>query len=172
MLLETATAAATAADKDQLAPTTRLAEAIQAYRAAAFTTCAVRAGGLAEAKLSNPDVVLFVQAQCLFYAGEYEPARRTFDRLGRKHPQSPHAPLALARQADCLWAQGRKRQAVALYARARAGRGSASRRLGPPGRVGLLARPVQAGSPALVGPAQAVPRTPLGRSVTPGPGRA
>ncbi len=120
MLAFAAPAAAEAPTAEQ-----RLKAVVQAYRQADFEGCLRQVSGLARAKLKNPDVVVFLQGQCLFYAGQPDAARRAFERLGREHPASPHAPLALARQGDCLWAMGRKAQAVERYARAQKGRRSA-----------------------------------------------
>ncbi len=103
---------------DRAAAIERLARAAAAYRSGDFAGCGQRAAGLADSGLRNPDAVLFLRAQCAFYAGRPRAAAADFARLLAGHPASPHAALARWRRADCLWALGQRRAAGALYARA------------------------------------------------------
>ncbi len=100
----------------------RLKRAGEAYRGADYKGCARLAAGLSASGLRNPDAALFIEAQCLFYAGEYGQSQKRFKRLARRYPDSPHARLAIWRMADCSWELGQWARATDAYKRADAGR--------------------------------------------------
>ncbi len=58
------------------------------------------------------DEVLQMEGECWFALGEYEEARRAWQRLAINHPQSSLAPGAFGRTADCLVMLGRRDEAA------------------------------------------------------------
>ena len=94
-------------------PVERLRQAADAYRQADYRKCAKLAAGLDREKLLNPDVALFLEGQCRFYAREFAEALKSFTKLVDEHPQSPHLVLASHRRADCYLEIGDKTKAIA-----------------------------------------------------------
>jgi TolA-binding protein len=58
------------------------------------------------------DEVLLIEGDSRFAIGEYEPARRAYQRLALQHGESPLAATAAVRAADCLVLLGRPAEAA------------------------------------------------------------
>jgi soluble lytic murein transglycosylase len=96
-------------------PAEELGRAAALYRQGDFAACQTRAEALPARTLRNPDVRLWLLAQCRLYAGRPAEALEALEAI---RPDSPLRELAAARRADCLWALGRQAEAVAAYAAA------------------------------------------------------
>ncbi len=99
-------------------PAQLLHERAQAYAEKRFSDCVGDLGARQQAGMRNPDLWLFLHGQCSFYSGQFRQAHRSFDRLQKRFPHSPHAVLAAYRLADSSWAMAYRRRAVAEYRRA------------------------------------------------------
>jgi soluble lytic murein transglycosylase len=98
-----------------------LARGYRAFVAGEYQEAARALDGLAARLPRNGDYALYLAAESEFYAGAPARARPLFEALGRQR-SSRFAPLAPWRVADCLWAEGKQKEAVAGYRRLAAGR--------------------------------------------------
>jgi soluble lytic murein transglycosylase len=87
----------------------------RAYQKSEYKKCHQLAAKVDLKKLKNPDVLLLLQGQCLFYSRQYQRAQKIFKKLKNNYPKSPHAKLAAVRLADSLWEIGNKRLAASHY---------------------------------------------------------
>jgi soluble lytic murein transglycosylase len=107
-----ASAPARAAPKKAVAD---LASGFRAYRAGDYHQAARALAGAVGKGLRNEDWALYLLGESEFYDGDVRAARGHFERAA--HGKGRPAALAPGRVADCLWAEGERAKAAALYAK-------------------------------------------------------
>ena len=88
--------------------------ALAAFRAGDYEGAAQALPGLDDALPKNRDYYLYFLGESQFYAGAYAKARAAFAELGKQR-DSRFTAMAQARAADCLWMEGRRKEAAAAY---------------------------------------------------------
>jgi soluble lytic murein transglycosylase len=100
---------------------TALGRGHQAFQAGDYAKAAQALQGLHKRLPRVRDYALYLQAESEFFAGRAGSARALFGELADEK-ESRFAEMAPWRVADCLWAEGRKSDAVAAYRRLLANR--------------------------------------------------
>lgn len=95
-------------------PVADLARGFKAFEAGAYREAARTLGNLPARLPRTRDHVLYLAAESAFYAGQPDRARGMFAELASDRG-SRFAGAAPWRLADCLWAEGRKSDAVTVY---------------------------------------------------------
>jgi soluble lytic murein transglycosylase len=103
-----------AAPATRQSPADGFAEALALFRAGEYVKAARLLPSTADALPKNRDYYLYFLAESQFYAGQYAKAIAAFTELG-KLGDSRFAEMARWRTADCLWMQGKREEAGALY---------------------------------------------------------
>jgi soluble lytic murein transglycosylase len=103
-----------------------------AYRAGDYLAAAEALRGVVGKGLRNEGWALFLLGESEFYGGDFRAARGRFERLTRGHKGRP-ADMAPFRIADCLWMEGDRAAAAAVY-------GKLLKKAGPRSGDGVLAR--------------------------------
>jgi soluble lytic murein transglycosylase len=98
------------------APLEGLARGHQAFAAGDYEKAAKALSGLPRRLPRVRDYALYLQAESEFFAGRVASARALFAELSEEK-DSRFAEIAPWRVADCLWAEGRKSEAVTSYRR-------------------------------------------------------
>lgn len=86
----------------------------RAFSAGRYAESAGTLDRLAPRLPRSRDYVLFLAGESAFYAGRAQRARALFEELARAK-SSRLAAVGAWRAGDCLWAEGRKAEAVAAY---------------------------------------------------------
>ena len=98
------------------AAATDLGRGYAAYRSGDYHGAAKILAGVVGKGLKSDDWALYLLAESAFYDGDYRAARERFERLAHGHGGRPNE-LAPLRVADCLWMEGERDRAAALYAK-------------------------------------------------------
>jgi soluble lytic murein transglycosylase len=126
------------------APVAELNRGQKAFWAGQYEKAARTLTGLPARLPRTRDYVLYLGGESEFYAGRPARARALFAQLAAER-ESRFAPLAPWRVADCLWAEGRKAEAVVAYRRLLAAPPAGVDAVVARFRIAQLAGPAEAG---------------------------
>ncbi len=110
-------------------PADDLGGALAAFRRGDYAKAASGFAASRGALEKNQDYLLHFSAESAFYAGDYPKAASAFDRLAKLR-DSRFAAMAAWRAADCLWMQGKRREAAAVYRKLLGAKGPADQAVG------------------------------------------